>query len=425
MANPQPSESTPSARLIRAVFAWVGQRRGKIVWLAVLAALVMSSLNAFYQVRVGESAVKRRFGRLVSVGIEPGLHWHFPFGVEQVDIRPTEEIRRLEIEGQISPELAMLTGDINFANCTMAVQYRISDLNRFLFGHEDPEGVLKDVVRGHVIDTINSMFIDMVLATEKRHVEEQVQKECEETLNSINLGIEVTSVSLSSVEPPVEAMAAFRAVNDARLNKQTVINATHKRVESLLARARGDAERILEDAKAKAKTRVAQSTAAGRRFTALLAEHEAQPRQTRMTEYWDTVRKVFDRAKIVLLNPNEKPTVAVNLIESPDPFPLGVAGVNSSGAKLPQSAHADVNQTESDRHPTTSKVHARVFGKNQDRKPGMGAHLDSKEAHPYPVPMIGGTNLPPHRLGTTEGKGGRSKEDGQLDQPRQAAKDKK
>jgi modulator of FtsH protease HflK len=388
------NDETPSARLIRAGFAWAHGRLNWKLWttLALLALLY----NCHYRVEIGETAARRFFGRVVATEIQPGLRWRLPFGIHQIDIRATEEIKRLEIDAQISPDLPMMTGDINFANARLVVQFRVSNLKDYLFQHEHPETALQDIVRGNFIDTIGSMFIDMVLATEKRFVEETVLEQSREQVAIDRLGIELTSVTLLSIEPPAEAVPAFRAVNDAKLNKQTLVNDTHKRVESLLARARGDAQRVHEDSLASARGRVLQSAADASRFEDLLVAKRANPQQTQVTEYWDTMRKVMADARVVLLNPDQKPNLAVNLIESPRAMPLNLAGISkhdsgASGKKGAQTA----------RHPTAAPMHAADERRTTDRKPGVGAHKIEAEAHSFPVPTLG-KNIPPHDM---DGKG--------------------
>lgn len=388
------SELTPSARWIRDAFVWCRARLH--VRNYVLAAVVFLFFACHYRVEVGETAAKRRFGRLVAADIQPGMQWRIPL-VDRVEIRPTEEIKRLEIDAQISPQLPMMTGDINFANARLVVQYRISDLRSFLFVHEHPEHVLQDIVRGNFIDTIGSMFIDMVLATEKRFVEEQVLENSARQVLAAGLGVELTSVTLLNIEPPAEAVAAFRAVNDAKLNKQTLINDTHKRVETLLASARGDAQGVLEEAKAGSAARLAQSAALADRFNRLLVAYRAEPEQVRTTEYWDTMRKVIADARVVLLNPDQKPNLAVNLIESVPDLPFRVGGVKPGKGGKGMKGIANALP----RHPTGAPIHAADVRRNEDRRPGMGAHRDSAEAHPFPVPNVR-TNLPSHELG---GKG--------------------
>ena len=434
MATAQSSDVTPSARIIRAFFALLIKRRSVVARSILFAGLAIAFANGFYLVREGESAAKRRFGKLVTANIPPGLHWRIPFRIEKVNVLPTEKLYRIEVVGEISPSLPMLTGDNNFANSTLAIQYRISNLQQFLFGHENTEGILKDIIRGHFIDTISSAFIDMVLASEKRNVESQIRKKSTAQIKQMELGVELVSVGIVFIEPPTEAVAAFRAVNDARLNKKTVTSQTHQRTEDLLARSRGDSQGLVDDARAQANKRVAQSRASSSRFAALLEQNQVEPAQTRMTEYWNSIRRILGQAKIVVLDPNEKPNLAVNLIEAPEPFPMGMAtgGVVGSGHS-PLKA-TGTNRNESALHPTAAALHSRGSWLNLDRRPGMGTHLDSKEAHPFPVSNNVASNLPPDSLGVTtqsEKKAAppsspsKLKGDRQLGEPGKASKDKK
>ncbi|MGH8046847.1 MAG: hypothetical protein ACREKL_06345, partial [Chthoniobacterales bacterium] len=127
MATNQQSDVPPSVRVIRAGIAWVAAHALLLIALAILATLAVVLCRGFYVVHAGETASLRRFGHVVGVDKTPGLHWILPFGIDRVDVRETSKIRRIEIAGQSAPNLSMLTGDVNFANARLAIQYDISD----------------------------------------------------------------------------------------------------------------------------------------------------------------------------------------------------------------------------------------------------------------------------------------------------------
>ncbi|MDA7511398.1 protease modulator HflK [Verrucomicrobia bacterium] len=390
---------TPSARIIRGAFSWTDSNRYQIGMGVLALALVSVFFGGFYKVKIGESGALRRFGSLLDSKIQPGLHWRVPLWVDEVDIRSTEEIHRIEVDGQISPELPMLTGDINFANAKLAVQYKISDLDQFLFDHENAVEVMTAIVRGAFIDTLGTMFIDMVLATEKRFVEDQVLKQAAIEIAALELGVELSTISLRFIEPPAEAIPAFRAVNDARLNRETLVNETHKRVENLLARVRGDAQRVTEDAGAQAIVFRNQALGDSGRFLAMLEQKITNPEQTEETVYWDAVRKILAHARIILLSPDQNPNLAVNLIETPLNLPPGVNGLNQLGAGHVKEANSSIQQSEAAAHPTLEPIHG--FGVLPDRLAGMGTHNEGSQVHAFPVPRIDGVDLPTHVLGVS------------------------
>jgi membrane protease subunit HflK len=109
------------------------------VWLA----------SGFYVVNQGEQGVIRQFGR-ESGKAAPGLNYHWPSPIQQVDVVNVQAIRRIEVgfrtergaAVRVPTEALMLTGDENIVDAQLIVQYRVRDPSQFLFQMRDPEGSL-------------------------------------------------------------------------------------------------------------------------------------------------------------------------------------------------------------------------------------------------------------------------------------------
>src|ERR1019366_1909196 len=91
--------------------------------------------TALTQVRPGERAVIRRFGRILPTRPEPGLYIGWPWGIEQVDRENVSFVRRINVgfadktdpEDEIVPAGQMLTGDHNLVNLQAAIDYKIRE----------------------------------------------------------------------------------------------------------------------------------------------------------------------------------------------------------------------------------------------------------------------------------------------------------
>ncbi len=94
--------------------------------LFITASLCYAS-TGLYQVLPGESAVVRRFGRLLPSRPEPGLHFGLP-GVDRVDRVAVDHLRRVVVGYQeggedATPAGQLLTGDHNLVNVQAAIYY--------------------------------------------------------------------------------------------------------------------------------------------------------------------------------------------------------------------------------------------------------------------------------------------------------------
>src|SRR5438552_4393549 len=100
----------------------------KLVYV-ILIALGAYLLTGVAQVRPGERAVVRRFGRVVAQP-SPGLWVGLPWGMDRVDRVPVNFVQRQSVGFQpdaddisFMPPGQMLTGDQNLVNIQVAIDY--------------------------------------------------------------------------------------------------------------------------------------------------------------------------------------------------------------------------------------------------------------------------------------------------------------
>ena len=369
-------KQTPSVRIIQKSFDCVKNVPLAYYGAGVLfAALVVVISSGFYRVDIDETAAKRRFGELINADVQPGLHWHIPFGVERISKFKTARVHSTRVDTRINPRMSTISGDFNFVDATFVVQYRVNDLEKFLFRHKHVVEILREEIRGEFIQLISNMFIYMVLVTEKQYIEDSIVELVSSTLDSLETGIEIVSLNMVSVSPPLDVVPAFRAVNDAKAQRLEIVNAALKRKELTLAQANGVAAQVVDDANASAEAHIEQAHSDANTFSALLARNRINPDQTQHTHYWNTVRKVLGNARVVVLQPGEAPNIAINLLESPG----GVPGFEGD-----EDGHEDkrpsMRQTsEEAQHPGSAAGH--VMGEVPDRMPGYGGHQPGLEPH--------------------------------------------
>ena len=117
--------------------------------LILIVVVVVWLANGIFIVDPEEQGVIKRFGEVTNV-VGPGPHYHLPTPIETVQIEPVTSVRRLEIGFrtiQIGPpakyrrvlkESLMLTGDENIIDVQSIVQYRISNLENYLYSLTNP-----------------------------------------------------------------------------------------------------------------------------------------------------------------------------------------------------------------------------------------------------------------------------------------------
>src|SRR5437588_278643 len=101
-------------------------------WPLLMLLLVGYDLTGCVQVRPGERAVVRRFGRVLPHKPEPGLWVGLPWGMDRVDRVAVDKIQSVTVgyqdavADQAIPAGQLLTGDHNLVNVQVTLFYKVS-----------------------------------------------------------------------------------------------------------------------------------------------------------------------------------------------------------------------------------------------------------------------------------------------------------
>lgn len=268
-----------------------------LIWGIVgLVLLGLLAWEMVYRIEPAERGVVMRFGQYVTT-LQPGPHVRFP--------RPVEEVIKVNVERiqTLTADSAMLTGDENIVDVELAVQYRIKDVQSYLFKINDPDVSVQRVTESSIRDIIGQSTLDFVITEGRAEIATAAQVLIQEILDTYQSGIEVTSVNMQPAKPPEEVKAAFDDAIKAREDEQRKINEAEAYRNEIVERAAGEAARIGLEADAYRERVIAQSTGEANRFTQLLKEYEKAPQVTRRRLYLETIEDVMsDSTKVIMDN---------------------------------------------------------------------------------------------------------------------------
>lgn len=292
--------------------------------------------SGIYQVRPGEQAVHRTFGECCRVTDE-GLNWWWPAPIGTKNIESIAEIRSMELgfrtEGNVSSsvlreEAQMIAGDLNIVDVPLVVQYRIKDLQNFLFKVSDPgefgrtggdvnpdrpEGrTLKDATEAALRLVVGQRSIDDVLTDRKEEVQADTQQLLQQILDAYETGIQVLSIRLQEVAPPAEVVDAFQDVNRARQDLETSINQAQAYDRDIIPRARGEAQRIIQAAEAFKRERVAKAEGEAGRFLSILEEFRKAEDVTRQRLYLEAMEEILPGIAKFVISPESEGAIILN-----------------------------------------------------------------------------------------------------------------
>src|SRR5438128_9391039 len=219
----------------------------KLLMLALVAAFILSGV---FTVKPNEVAIKLRFGQPVGAGAEqllkPGLHWKFPYPIDDVVYVPVGESHTVSstagwyaqteeeaFRGQKPQPLGMLRagvdgytlagdGDIIHARATLT--YRISDPISYVFNFARATNLLQHVLDNALFYASARFTADDALYRNKLAFQEAVQARLQQWVEQLKLGVRIESGEVRiDTEPPIDVVEAFNNVIRARNQGSTRI----------------------------------------------------------------------------------------------------------------------------------------------------------------------------------------------------------
>ena len=292
----------------------------KIVVISTISlALCIWLLTGVYTVSSSENAVVLRFGEHVKTVTKAGLNWHLPAPIEKVEKVNISEVRRLEfgyetiVQGgsdkyaeyaSKSNQSLMLTGDENMVNIEAALQYRIRDVEDYLFNVKNPMKTLNIAAESSIRRVIANHLLDEVLTDSKFSIQQEIKEDLQNICNSYGMGIIINEVALQDVSAPDEVDAAFKDVANAREDKNSYINQAESYRNEVIPKARGNKAKILNEAEAYKEKRIAEAKGDVANFLQILEKYNQSKDVTRTRMYLETMEEILPGIEKYILDEN-------------------------------------------------------------------------------------------------------------------------
>jgi membrane protease subunit HflK len=270
---------------------------GPILALATIVGVGFLAYQSFYTIQPAERGVVQRFGAYHSV-TAPGPHFKIPL-IDTVETVNVDQVNKFVHSAQ------MLTKDENIADVRVEVQFRIQDAPDYLFQDANPNGTIRGAVESSLREVIGKNNLDQVMTDNRIGISLDVQKGTQDMLDLYRTGLIVTNINIQDARPPEPVQDAFADAIKAREDKERLQNQAQTYANDVVPRARGNAARQVEDAKAYKTKVVAEAQGESERFLALLTEYQKAPGVTRERLYLETMQEVLQGSGKVLLDVKE------------------------------------------------------------------------------------------------------------------------
>lgn len=287
---------------------------GGILKVVVIVLILALAFSAWFTVDAEEEGVVLRFGKYTRT-VSPGLHFKFPFGIEEVYKVPVQRQLKLEfgfrtlkpsIRTQYSSrnyqeESLMLTGDLNAAQVEWIVQYRVKDPYQYLFRVRSAEKTFRDMNEAIMREVVGDRTVDEVLTIGRQEIANTTTVKLQEVADQYEIGIKVEQVVLQDVTPPEPVKPAFNEVNEAEQERDKLINQAKSEYNKVIPKARGEAQKTIEEAKGYALARVNRARGEATRFDAVFSEYLKAKEVTWQRLYLETMNEVLQNVGKTLI----------------------------------------------------------------------------------------------------------------------------
>lgn len=276
---------------------------------ALFAVLVLGALTCFYTVDDKQQAVVTTFGKVTDV-TDAGVHFRLPFGIQKVQKVDVNVFQKIELgyrsdssapEGYdvVEEESSMITGDYNIVNVEFFVEYKISDPVRYLYASNDPQLILRNLIQSQIRNVVGSTSVDAVLTDGKENIQMQVKELVSTILEEYQIGLTLVDVKIQDAEPPTqEVVEAFKAVETAKQQAETVINDAKAYQNAQLPLAQAEADKKIQNAEYLRQKRINEGTQQVAMFEAMYAEYALNPAITRSRMYYETISQILPDVKL-------------------------------------------------------------------------------------------------------------------------------
>lgn len=283
--------------------------------LGVVGVLWLST--CFVQIEAYERGALYRFGALSEEDIlQPGLHVKLPVPFETAKIYDvshaktmivgyegdTESKNNLWTMAHAGEEQQLLLGaGRELVAINLKVIYRISDLHAYLTNYSNPEAALNakgyEIVMHYTVDT----DINTIISEDRSILAHKIEEELVAYAQQADLGLEVMSVTLASIHPPITIADVYQSVVSAGIQKKAATLTAEGAAMVAREQAEADKQVAVNDAGINRDNRVSAARAEVTEYNASIEAYQIDPEGYQLNRYLDSVQKALAGKKKYLV----------------------------------------------------------------------------------------------------------------------------
>ncbi len=228
----------------------------------------------------------------------PGLHWSFPYPIDEVVKIPITEIQKVastigwyavtpeqELSGNLPPagpslipgvDGYVITADRNILHVRATLYYQVDNPIRYALEFVSASNTVQNALDNALLYTAAHFKVDDILYYDFAAFQDAVEQRVSTLADQERLGITVKQCTVDKA-PPRQLADVFAQVTEARQNQTRVLDDAHSYENGATNSADAQAAAILGEAQS-ARTRYVQTLRAdAKAFSALLPNYQINP----------------------------------------------------------------------------------------------------------------------------------------------------
>ena len=258
--------------------------------------------------------------------MQPGFHFKFPRPIDTVRKEKTKKIHELFL-GNISKEekkpliwglahgeeVHFISGDNNFFNPYIIIHYSIKDLYKYYYTVSNPHNLIEDIAYKTLQDIFTTKTFYEIAITYRRDMELAVEKALQEKLDEINTGLEVISINVKDIHPPIKISNSFEEVIASYQEKEEMINLALEYQNSVIPTSRGTAYNNISNARAYISEEIMKSKGAAIGYQSKLESYKKAKSIIRKVLYLNNMADTLNNNEKMIIDPKTgKPNIYLN-----------------------------------------------------------------------------------------------------------------
>ena len=271
-----------------------------ISYLVIIGLLTAYFASGLYALQSGQRALILRFGKVVYEVSESGVHYHLPLPIENIVNAHVNEVQTLPIQEQITVQLERFSGDENLIVVRALISFDVKNLSAYLFHVQAVKTLIQAAGQKSLSRELAAMPVDEVMTSGKSVLRLVVKKNVQDILDALNTGVRIISVEFTEITPPLDVSLAFKAVSDARVRKQRIIEEAEGYANVAIPEARGQVSATIAKAEAYSQEVLDAANGQVKAFNDLSAEYHRNPEITLRLKYLETLQTISKKSRFVI-----------------------------------------------------------------------------------------------------------------------------